>query len=238
MYMDEEICMNNADSYDNHPFSSDYLQATWEELLRACGYHGRALLRVITTDIHGQETVAYAPEDFHQIKVDSIAAFCGENGHNLRVTGYLYNPWWSTLSAVHWGLMGLLLAGCTLLYFVQDDVMLLWILFQKRRRAGENTEDELKFDVARGQLVRGSKVVQLTAMPARLLQGLLEAEGHQLSVQEIHLLLWPEERDLYPHRLHTCITRLRGYLAKISDWKVVNKGQAYRLVFDDNQSSR
>ncbi|RGM47547.1 hypothetical protein DXC10_09935 [Bacteroides sp. OM08-11] len=65
-------------------------------------------------------------------------------------------------------------------------------------------------------------------MPAKLLQGFLEAEKRRLSVNEIIELLWSGDAvDIA--RVYTIIKRLRKDLITLSDWKIMNENDSYQL---------
>jgi DNA-binding winged helix-turn-helix (wHTH) protein len=65
-------------------------------------------------------------------------------------------------------------------------------------------------------------------MPAKLLQGFLEAEKRRLSVNEIiELLCSGDAVDIA--RVYTIIKRLRKDLITISDWKIMNENGSYQL---------
>ncbi|WP_147331302.1 MULTISPECIES: winged helix-turn-helix domain-containing protein [Bacteroides] len=70
--------------------------------------------------------------------------------------------------------------------------------------------------------------MKLTSMPAKLLQGFLEAEKRRLSVNEIIELLWSGDAvDIA--RVYTIIKRLRKDLITLSDWKIMNENDSYQL---------
>lgn len=89
-------------------------------------------------------------------------------------------------------------------------------------------EKGVYFDADSQRLEKGGGFVKLTLLPAKLLQGLLDAEGHRLSNDEIFPLLWPDGTGTVD-RLHQHIKRLRNFLSQISACTIENENSAYRL---------
>lgn len=56
----------------------------------------------------------------------------------------------------------------------------------------------------------------------------LDAKDFKLSNDEILNLLWPDGNGTL-NNLHTNIKRLRGYLSRISNYKIENKNFSYQL---------
>ena len=102
------------------------------------------------------------------------------------------------------------------------------VMVEKDQARIYQLEDDLRFDTGSGVLSRKDTCVKLTSMPAKLLQGFLEAEKRRLSVNEIIELLWSGDAvDIA--RVYTIIKRLRKDLITISDWKIMNENGSYQL---------
>jgi DNA-binding response OmpR family regulator len=83
------------------------------------------------------------------------------------------------------------------------------------RRAGPPQSDlyafgDTKMDVGRGEVRRGSSVLDLTALEFRLLRMFLERRGRILSIDEIIRLVWGPDTFQSDRVVYTHINNLRG----------------------------
>lgn len=158
-------------------------------------------------------------------------------------------PLWSLVDDFSWKdmfLLGALIVCCTLLYFVHDYMSRIYhrlfvkeisvvvekevpvIVCHESQLHIYRLEDGLRFDADLDMLKNGDLCVKLTPLSAKLLRGFLDAKDFKLSNDEILNLLWPDGNGTL-NNLHTNIKRLRGYLSRISNYKIENKNFSYQL---------
>ena len=184
---------------EDHPLIADSLNLLWKELLGQIEYPGKTVVRISVTDWWEHEACSYSEDSLYLSKSDSLDTHYLGYRCEVGVTGYLYGPWWMIFSWKDMFLLGALIVCCTLLYFVHDYM-----------------------------LKNGDLCLKLTPLSAKLLRGFLDAKDFKLSNDEILNLLWPDGNGTL-NNLHTNIKRLRGYLSRISNYKIENKNFSYQL---------
>lgn len=234
------------------PLNADSLNLLWQERLADSGFSGKTVVRIVTTDWEERDSCAYSADTLYLSQSDSLTTYYLGSRCEVGVTGYLYHPWWMTLSWKDWGLLAAIIAGCILLFFVQGNLYKLYChLFVKEKLVEVEVEKEVVkevsvivppkssphiyrlekgvyFDADSLLLKRGNEVVSLTPQIVQLLQGFLDARNYRLSDDEVLQLLWPDGNGTL-NKLYQNIKRLRDNLSKISSCTVEREKGAYRL---------
>lgn len=231
---------------ERFPLKADSLNAVWGNLLSEMGFYGKTIVRVVVTDWWERENCAYSDDSLLVAKSDSLTSKYLGYRCEVGTTGYMYYPWWTTLTIKDKILLCALVFCCCLLFFIQEYIVKAYrycfvrevtvvvekeipvVMVEKNQAHIYQLEDDLRFDTGVAMLIRRDARVQLTAMPAKLLQVFLEAENRRLSVNEIMELLW-SGNAVDSARVYTIIKRLRKELAKISDWEITNENGSYQL---------
>lgn len=228
------------------PLNADSLNLFWQERLADSGLFGKTVVRIVTTDWEERDSCAYSGDALYLSQSDSLTTYYMGLRCEVGVTGYLYHPWWMTLSWKDWGLLATIIAGCILLFFVQGNLYKMYChLFVKEKQVVVEKvvpviappkssphiyqlEEGVCFDADSHLLKRGNEVVSLTPQIAQLLQGFLDARNYRLSDDEVLQLLWPDGNGT-SNNLYQNIKRLRDNLSKISSCTVDREKGAYRL---------
>lgn len=239
---------------EERPLIADSLDLVWKELLGRIEYPGKTVVRVSVLDWWEHETCSYSGDSLYLSKSDSLAAHYLGYRCEVGVTGYLYGPWWVILSWKDMLLLGALIVGCILLFFVQNYVDRIYrrlfvkeisvvvekeipvviekevpvIVGHESQPHIYRLEDGLRFDADLNMLKKGDACVKLAPLSAKLLQGFLDVEDCRLSNDEILHLLWPNGSGT-SDKLHTNVRRLRGYLSQISNYTIENENFSYQL---------
>lgn len=231
---------------EDHPLIADSLNLLWKELLGQIEYPGKTVVRISVTDWWEHEACSYSEDSLYLSKSDSLDTHYLGYRCEVGVTGYLYGPWWMIFSWKDMFLLGALIVCCTLLYFVYDYMSRIYhrlfvkeisvvvekevpvIVCHESQLHIYRLEDGLCFDADLDMLKNGDLCVKLTPLSAKLLRGFLDAKDFKLSNDEILNLLWPDGNGTL-NNLHTNIKRLRGYLSRISNYKIENKNFSYQL---------
>lgn len=231
---------------EERPLIADSLDLVWKNLLGRIEYPGKTVVRVSVLDWWEHETCSYSGDSLYLSKSDSLVAHYLGYRCEVGVTGYLYGPWWVILSWKDMLLLGALIVGCILLFFVQDYVDRIYRrLFVKKipvviekeipviachesQSHIYRLEDGLRFDADLNMLKKGDACVKLAPLSAKLLQGFLDMEDCRLSNDEILCLLWPNGNGT-SDKLYTNVRRLRGYLSQISNYTIENENFSYQL---------
>lgn len=117
------------------PLNADSLNLFWQERLADSGFSGKTVVRIVTTDWEERDSCAYSGDAFYLSQSDSLTTYYMGLRCEAGVTGYLYHPWWMTLSWKDWGLLAAIIAGCILLFFVQRNLYKLYChLFVKEKQ--------------------------------------------------------------------------------------------------------
>lgn len=231
---------------EERPLIADSLDLLWRELLGRIEYPGKTVVRVSVLDWWEHETYSYSEDSLYVSKSDSLATHYLGYRCEVGVTGYLYTPWWMILSWKDMLLLGALIVGCILLFFVQDYVSRIYrrlfikeisvvvekevavIACHESQPRIYRLEDGLRFDADLNMLKKGDACVKLAPLSAKLLQGFLDAKDFKLSNDEILNLLWSDGNGTL-NNLHTNVRRLRGYLSQISNYTIENENFSYQL---------
>ena len=228
------------------PLKSDSLNVVWRNLLSKMGIPGKTIVCTAVTDWYGRETRTYSNDSLLVAKSDSLTSKYLGYRCEVGTTAYMYYPWWTTFTIKDKILLCVLVLCCCLLFFIQEYIVKAYrycfvkkvtvvvekevrvVVVEKNQAHIYQLEDDLRFDTGAGKLIRTDASVKLTPMPAKLLQGFLEAKNNRLSVNEIMELLWPGDA-VDAARVYTIINRLRKELAKISAWEITNENGSYQL---------
>lgn len=228
------------------PLKADSLNMVWENLLVPIGFPGRTNVRISVVDWWEHETYAYSGDSLYVTKSDSLITYYLGYCCEIGVTGYMHYPWWKAFTTKDKILLCIIVLCCFLLFFIQEHIVRVYrrffvkevpvivekeipvIAVEKSQAHIYQLEDDLYFDADSGKLSRTDACVMLSSLPAKLLQGFLEAENYLLSNNEIMELLWQDGTGT-SERVHTAITRLRKELSKISNWEIANGNSSYRL---------
>jgi len=231
---------------EERPLIADSLNLVWKKLLERIEYPGKTVVRISVVDWWEHEACTYSEDSLYLSKSDSLTACYLGYRCEVGVTGYLYVPWWAILSWKDILLLGALIAGCILLFFVQDYmnricrhlfVKEVFVVVEKEVPVivGHESqphiyrlEDGLRFDADSNMLKKGDVCVKLAPLSAKLLRGFLDAEDCRLSNDEILHLLWSNGSGT-SDKLHTNVKRLRGYLSRISNYTIENENFSYQL---------
>ncbi|MCD8094254.1 MAG: winged helix-turn-helix domain-containing protein [Bacteroides sp.] len=218
----------------------------WENLLVPIGFPGKTSVRISVADWWEHETCTYSDDSLYVTKSDSLISYYLGYCCEIGVTGYLHCPWWRVFTPIDKVLLCIIVLCCFLLFFIQEYVVRIYrrffvkevpvivekeipvIAMEKSQTHIYQLEDDLYFDADSGELSRTDACVKLSSLPAKLLQGFLEAENYLLSINEIMALLWQDGTGT-SERVHTTITRLRKELSKIPNWEITNGNSSYRL---------
>ena len=230
-----------------NPLKADSLNMVWESLLAKIGFPGKTRIRISVADWWERETCTYSDSDsLYLAKSDSLVSYYLGYRCEIGVTGYVHNPWWRVFTPIDKVLLCIIVLCCFLLFFIQEYVVRVYrrffvkevpvivekeipvIAVERSQTHIYQLEDDLYYDADSGELSRTDACVKLSSLPAKFLQGFLEAENYLLSNNEIMELLWQDGTGT-SERVHTTITRLRGKLSEISDWEIVNGNSSYRL---------
>ena len=230
------------------PLVADSLNRIWENLLTEMEFPGRTIVHISVADWWEHETYTYSDDSLYVAKSDSLISYYLGNRCEVGVTGYLYYPWWMVFTIKVKVLLCILVICCFLLFFIQEYIARVYRRFfvkkipviiekevpvfvaEKSQAHIYQLEKDLHFDADSKKMywVNTDGFVKLTSLPAKLLQGFLEAENYRLTINEIMELLWPDGSGT-PERVHTTIKRLRDCLSEISDWRIVNENLGYLL---------
>lgn len=236
------------------PLDVDSLNFFWKRRLAEMGFSGTTVVRIVVSDWEERDSYTYSADSLYLSKSDSLSTYYIGCRCEVGVTGYLYHPWWKALVGTDWGLLVALIAGCILLFFLQEHISRTYRrFFIKDKLVVEEVEvpviiekevpvvvsreshphiypleEGACFDADSRLLKKGDESVKLTPLPAKLLRGLLDAEGYRLSNEEILQLLWTDGTGT-SNRLHQNTKRLRTYLSQISICTLENENFAYRL---------
>lgn len=223
---------------DKYPLRADSLGLIWDRLLAEVKFPGKAIVRVSVADWWEHETCTYSNDSSYLLKSDSLVSCYLGYRCEVGVTGYAYSPWWKVLTLKDKILLSALVVACLLLFFIQEFVIRLYhrffireipVIAMDRTQSHIYQLEENCFFDSDSMILKNSAVeVKLTALPATLLQGLLDAQDYKLSMNEIMDLLWPDGTGT-SERVHTAIKRLRNYLSKVSDSTIENGNLAYQL---------
>lgn len=232
------------------PLNADSLNLFWKRRLAKMNFSETTVVRMVVSDWWEHESYTYSADSLYVSKSDSLSTYYIGCRCEVEVTGYLYYPWWRVLVWIDWVLLVALIAGCVLLFFLQRHISNAYHRFfvkEKEVKVPVIIEKEVPvvadresrphiypleegvcFDADSRLLKKGDESVKLTPLPAKLLQGLLDAEGYRLSNEEILQLLWANGTGT-SDRLHQNTKRLRTYLSQISVCTLENENFSYRL---------
>ncbi|MDE6348753.1 MAG: helix-turn-helix domain-containing protein [Bacteroides sp.] len=228
------------------PLNADSLNLFWQNQLAEWGLSGRTVVRITTTDWEEHDSYTYSADTLYLSASDSLSTYYIGYRCEVGVTGYFYNSWWETLSWKDKVLLLAMIVGCTLLFFLKNFMGgVFHRLFVKEKlivvekevpvivghESGSHIyqlEEGVYFDADSRLLKKGNIIMELNPQPALLLQGLLDAENHRLSNDELLHLLWPDGEGTLV-RLHQAVKRLRNSLSQISVCTIVNENFVYRL---------
>lgn len=231
---------------DISPLNADSLNMIWRNLLSEMGFYGETIVRIAVADWWERETCTYSNDSLLVAKSDSLTSKYLGYRCEIGTTGYMCYFWWTTLTIKDKILLCALVLCCCLLFFIQEYIVKAYrycfvrevtvvvekeipvVIVERNQAHIYQLEDDLRFDTGSGMLIRTDVCVKLTPLPAKLLQGFLEAENRRLSVNEIMELLW-SGNAVDSARVYTIIKRLRKELAKISDWEITNENGSYQL---------
>lgn len=238
-------CMHTCLLHES-PLNADSLNHFWKRRLAGMGFSETTVVRMVVSDWWEHESYTYSADSLYVSKSDSLSTYYIGCRCEVEVTGYLYHPWWKVFSWKDWILLAALITGCVLLFFLQEHINRTYRrFFIKEKVAKEEAkvpvvasrescphiyplEEGACFDADSRLLKKGDESVKLTPLPAKLLQGLLDAEEHRLSNEEILQLLWANGTGT-SDRLHQNTKRLRTYLSQISVCTLENENFSYRL---------
>lgn len=232
------------------PLNADSLNFFWKRRLAEMEFPGTTVVRIVVSDWEERDSYTYSADSLYLSKSDSLSTYYIGCRCEVEVTGYLYYPWWRVLVWIDWVLLVALIAGCVLLFFLQRHISNAYHRFfvkEKEVKVPVIIEKEVPvvadresrphiypleegvcFDADSRLLKKGDESVKLMPLLAKLLQGLLDAEEHRLSNEEILQLLWANGTGT-SDRLHQNTKRLRTYLSQISVCTLENENFAYRL---------
>lgn len=239
---------------DTIPLNVDSLNLFWKAQLDKIGYPGTTVVRITVTDWWEHDSCTYSADSLYIPQSDSLLTSYIGNRCEVGVTGYLYHPWQMTFSWKDWALLAAVIAGCILLFFLQEHISRTYrrffikdklvveevkvpviiekevpvVVSRERHPHIYPLEVGVCFDADSRLLKKGDESVKLMPLLAKLLQGLLDAEGYRLSNEEILQLLWADGSGT-SDRLHQNTKRLRTYLSQISICTLENENFAYRL---------
>lgn len=222
---------------DKCPLKADSLGLIWNRLLTEVKFPGKTIVRVSVADWWEHETCTYSNDSSYLSKSDSLVSCYLGYRCEVGVTGYAYSPWWKVLTLKDKILLSALVVACLLLFFIQEFVIRLYhrffiqeipvIAIDKIQSHIYQLEENCFFDADSMILKNACAEVKLTPLPAKLLQGFLDAKDYKLSINEIMMSLWPDGTGT-SERVHTTIKRLRKYLSEF-DWIIENGNFAYQL---------
>lgn len=218
-----------------YPLNADSLNLFWKHRLAVMELPGTTIVRISVTDWEGHESCTYSADSLYLSKADSLSTCYIGCRCEVGVTGYLYYPWWMTLSWKDWAVLAVVIAVCLSL-FGGRKVYRCFLVKEKHivvERCKNQPhiyqlEENVYFDADSRSLKRGDDVMKLSPLVAKLLQGFLEAEDYRMSNDEILNLLWPDGSGT-SDRLHQTMKRLRLCLSRISVCTIENENFAYRL---------
>lgn len=229
-----------------YPLVPDSLNIRWINLLEKIGFTGKTAVGISVTDWWEHETSTYSSDSIYVKKADHSRTYTLGYRSEVEVTGYIYYSWWMALTLIDKVLLGAIVFGCVLLFLIQEYIVRLYryffikevpVVIEKEIPVVEvgkvqahiyKLEEDLFYDADSGILKRGEYLVRLTAKPAKLLQELLDAEEHRLSMEEIIQSLWPDNVGT-AERVHSTVRRLRKNLSEISGWVIENRNCGYQL---------
>lgn len=222
---------------DKYPLMADSLSLIWNRLLTEVKFPGKTIVRVSVADWWEHETYTYSNDSSYLSKSDSLVSCYLGYRCEVGVTGYAYSPWWKVLTLKDKILLSALVVACLLLFFIQEFAIRLYhrffikeipvIAIDKIQSHIYQLEENCFFDADSMILKNACAEVKLTPLPAKLLQGFLDAKDYKLSINEIMMSLWPDGTGT-SERVHTTIKRLRKYLSEF-DWIIENGNFAYQL---------
>ena len=242
--------MRGMHSYLLHiqPLVADSLNRIWTSLLTEMKFPGKTIVHISIADWLEHDTYTYSDDSLYVAKSDSLISYYLGTRCEVGVTGYMYYPWWIVFTIKDTVLLCILILCCFLLFFIQEYIVRIYRSFfvkeisviiekevpvfvaEKCQAHIYQLEEGLCFDADSRKLywANTNRSVKLTSLPAKLLQGLLEAKKYRLTVNEIMELLWSDGSGT-SERVHTTIRRLRNRLSEISDWLIENENLGYQL---------
>lgn len=246
-------CMHTCLLHES-PLNADSLNHFWKRRLAEMEFPGTTVVRIVVSDWEERDSCTYSADSLYIPQSDSLLTSYIGNRCEVGVTGYLYHPWQMTFSWKDWALLAAVIAGCFLLFFLQEHISRTYrrffikdkpvveevevpviiekevpvVVSRERHPHIYPLEVGVCFDADSRLLKKGDESVKLMPLLAKLLQGLLDAEGYRLSNEEILQLLWADGSGT-SDRLHQNTKRLRTYLSQISICTLENENFAYRL---------
>ena len=218
--------------FQEQPLDADTLGRAWNDSLRAVGFRGKGLLRINAMDVEtGQGSTTYWTDSVALAKADSLSYLSIGYVCETEITGYLSCLWWRVYAFSDWGI--LLSVG------IGTFFCLMWLTRRRtisRLRPAMDVadgccclRDGTVFDKERHILRKGKEEVELTAMIARLMTVLVEAEGEEVASELLIEKVWPSHSGS-KEQLRKAIERLRKLLHGIASEVVIeNRWGTYRL---------
>lgn len=246
---DGEVCSRHSYLLWKRPMYVDTLYNRWQELM-AVGSDSRLPVALRLSLCSPQENrVSYFPNDTtFIIQADSLLSRTVGYMNEWEITVLLRPVWYQFLNALDWLLILFLFGLCPGLYvcyaplrrwyrhngahpeIVEKEVPVVignfkTEIFSLDKQVRFNAKEKLLYDTATGAQVK------LPPLETRTLKIILEATDHALNEMDFVQLLWPDEKEVDIHRLHSAIGRLRKKLSKISEARIEKNGPDYYLFF-------
>lgn len=221
--------------FQEQPLDADTLGRMWNDSLREAGFRGEGVLRIEAMNVdNGGVRTSYWGDSVVVARADSLSYLSIGYVCETEAFGFLSYSWWKIYALADWG--KLLLTGIVVFLFVK------FVIGVMCRRAADKLgiavdvadgccrlSDGTIFDKERNILQKGKKTVELTAMVARLLAVLVEAEGEEVSSELLIEKMWPAH-GASKEQLRKAIERLRKSLHSIDSAVVIENGWGtYRL---------
>ena len=222
----------------------------WDSLLVKNGISGTGNIRVSVTDLSENISMTYAKDTRYLPLSDSLFSYYIGYRCEVEVTAFA-SPfsYWRSVTLWDWMEIFFLLLSVVFFFWIwtvynrcsvdacghdnfgsvaaeeEESVVVLKETVSRIYQLG----DDVLFDSTDRLLKKGNQVKSLLPQVSALLLGLLEADGHCMSISDICLLLWPDGSGR-SERVHTVVGRLRSSLAEMSaQISVISGNSKYQL---------
>lgn len=251
---DGEVCSRHSYLLWKRPMHVDTLYNRWQELVSTdSDSHLPVALRLSLCSPQGNR-VSYFPNDTTFImQADSLLSRTVGYMNEWEVTVLLRPGWYQFLNALDWLLILFLFVLCPGLYIyrvplrrwyrhngvhpkiIEKEVPVVMENFKTQifsldKPVRFNAKEKLLYDAVTGAQVK------MPPLETRTLKIFLEATDYTLNEMDFIQLLWPDEKGVDIHRLHSAIGRLRKKLSEISEIQIEKNGPDYYLVFPTDSS--
>lgn len=246
---DGEVCSRHSYLLWKRPMHVDTLYNRWQELVSTDSDSHLPVALRLTLRSPQENRVSYFPNDTtFLMQADSLLSRTVGYMDEWEVTVLLRPVWYQFLNALDWLLMLFLFGLCPGLYvcyaplrrwcrhngahpkIIEKEVPVVMgnfktEVFSLDKQVRFNAKEKLLYDTVTGVQVK------MRPLETRTLKIFLEATDYTLNETDFVQLLWPDEKEVDIHRLHSAIGRLRKNLSEISEIRIEKNGPNYYLVF-------